>query len=306
MCTRRVCDPCATYIPPVTRGATGATGATGARGPTGASGLAGPTGATGSGSTGPAGPTGPSGGSTGPVGPTGATGAVGQAGATGATGPVGTTGADGNPGGDTGATGPAGATGPTGLGATGAQGAAGATGPAGATGAAGAAGAAGATGATGLGATGPTGAAGSNVFSAADYYNIKPGDNSASVAAGGFVPFPNQNANIGGGVTSSADGKIFTLASIGTYLVNFQVSVDEAGQLAVAQGSTTPTINANTVVGRATGTSQIVGSCIITTTSVNSKLAIINPAGNSTALTITPRAGGVTPVTAHLVIVRLA
>ena len=45
-----------------------------------------------------------------------------------------------------------------------------------------------------------------------------------------------------------------------------------------------------TVAGRATGTSQIVGMAIITTTVENSVLSVRNPAGNATALTITPLA----------------
>ena len=60
-----------------------------------------------------------------------------------------------------------------------------------------------------------------------------------------------------------------------------------------------------TVVDRATGTSDIIGMSIVTTTEVNSILPVRNPAGNSTALTITPLAGGTRPVTAHLVITQI-
>ena len=60
-----------------------------------------------------------------------------------------------------------------------------------------------------------------------------------------------------------------------------------------------------TVVGRTTGTSYITGMSLVTTTSVNSVLTIRNPAGNSTALTITPLAGGTRPVSAHLVITQI-
>ena len=49
---------------------------------------------------------------------------------------------------------------------------------------------------------------------------------------------------------------------------------------------------AYTVVGRATGTSQIVGMSLVTTSSTNSTLNVENPSGNFTALTITPLAGG--------------
>lgn len=61
-----------------------------------------------------------------------------------------------------------------------------------------------------------------------------------------------------------------------------------------------------TVVGRATGASEIVGMAIVTTTAVDSVLTVRNPTGNAAALTITPVAGGPRAVSAHLVIVQLA
>jgi len=84
--------------------------------------------------------------------------------------------------------------------------------------------------------------------------------------------------------------------------VQFQVSVDEAGQLVL-------TLNgedlAYTVSGRAAGTTQIVGMTIVETTSVNSVLTVRNPDGTAAALTITPLAGGTRPVSAHLVITQI-
>ena len=59
------------------------------------------------------------------------------------------------------------------------------------------------------------------------------------------------------------------------------------------------------MAGRATGTSQIINTIILTITSVDSILTIRNPAGNATALIITPLASGTRPVSAHLVILRL-
>ena len=89
-------------------------------------------------------------------------------------------------------------------------------------------------------------------------------------------------------------------ALIGTYQIMFQVSVTEAGQLIL-------TLNGAdleyTVVGRATGASEIVGMAIVTTTAVDSVLTVRNPAGNAAALTITPAAGGPRAASAHLVIV---
>ncbi|MGO4181461.1 collagen-like protein [Paenibacillus sp. TAF43_2] len=236
--------------------------------------------------TAPAGPTGPQGpqGIPGSVGTTGATGTNGAPGAAGATGATGTNGAPGA----------AGATG-----ATGTNGAPGITGATGATGTNGTPGATGTNGATG--ATGATGVAG-GVLSFADFFALMPPDNAATVAVGADVSFPQDGPTSGTNITRTG-ATTFNLAVIGTYQILFQVSVTEPGQLIL-------TVNgadlAYTVVGRATGTSQIVGMALIQTTVINSILTVRNPAGNSTALTITPLAGGTRPVSAHLVITQIA
>ncbi|GEM_PF-4758221 len=62
---------------------------------------------------------------------------------------------------------------------------------------------------------------------------------------------------------------------------------------------------AYTVVGRATGTSEIFGASLITTNVVNSVLTVRNPAGNSIALSITPLAGGTRLVSAHITITQV-
>lgn len=274
-------------------GAVGSQGPVGPAGPMGAQGIPGEAGAVGpqgpQGNPGPAGAIGPQGfpgpaGAVGPAGPTGATGAIGPAGAVGPAGPVGATGAAGS-------AGAVGSAGP--VGATGAVGPAGAVGPTGATGVAGPAGA--------TGVTGATGAAGS-VLGFADFFALMPPDNAATVAPGTDVSFPQDGPT--SGITIARTGpSSFNLAAIGTYQILFQVSINEAGQLIL-------TLNgadlAPTVVGRATGTSQIVGMALVQTTVINSILTVRNPAGNATALTITPLAGGTRPVSAHLVITQLA
>ena len=130
-----------------------------------------------------------------------------------------------------------------------------------------------------------------------------PGDNTATIAVGADVLFPNNGPASGGiapngGTSTSA----FNLPAIGTYQVTFQVSVDEPGQLIL-------TLNgadlAYTVAGRATPTSQITGISLLTTTAINSVLTVRNPSGNSTALTITPVAGGTRAVSAHLVVIQI-
>ncbi len=202
----------------------------------------------------------------GPPGPRGPRGFPGMPGLRGPRGPVGATGPQG-PVGATGATGPAGPQGPVGE-----------TGPA-----------------------GPQGPAG-GVLNFADFYALMPPDNATTVAPGTDVSFPQDGPNSGTDIARTGPDS-FNLGPIGTYLVLFEVSVDEAGQLLL-------TLNgadlAYTVVGRSTGTSQIVGMAIVTTTVADSVLTVRNPEGTADALTITPLAGGTRPVSAHLVITQLA
>jgi hypothetical protein len=274
-------------------GAKGVIGLTGAPGPIGLTGAAGAKGATGlTGLTGAAGATGLTGaaGASGPIGPIGLTGAAGAKGAAGLTGLTGAAGATGLPG-------AAGASGPIGpIGITGAAGAKGAGGPVGPTGAAGSIGSTGPA-----GPTGPAGAAG-GLRDFADFYALMPNDNASTVAPATDVSFPQNGPALAGTNITRVDASTFSLGVIGTYQVLFQVSVNEAGQLDL-------TLNggelAYTVVGRATGTSQLVGMALVQTFVVDSTLSVRNPAGNSTALTITPLAGGTSPVSAHLVITRL-
>lgn len=132
----------------------------------------------------------------------------------------------------------------------------------------------------------------------ADFYALMPGDNAATVAAGTAVAFP-QNGPVSGIVRTNATQ--FTLPNAGTYQVNFQVSVTEPGQLVVVVDGVEL---AYTVVGRATGTCQIAGTCLVNAAAA-SILEIRNPSGNSPALTITPQAGGTHSVSAHLVILQV-
>ncbi len=138
-------------------------------------------------------------------------------------------------------------------------------------------------------------------MSFADFYALMPPDNAATVAPGTDVSFPQDGPSSANTITRLSDST-FNLGDIGTYQVLFQVSITEAGQLLL-------TLNGAdleyTVVGRATGTSQIVGVSLVETTSVNSVLTVRNPSGNAAALTVTPLAGGTRPVSAHLVILQL-
>jgi hypothetical protein len=154
------------------------------------------------------------------------------------------------------------------------------------------------------GAQGPAGPRGADGYSppsgggSKDYalfFAMMPGDNAATVGVGVAVEFPQDGPTTG--AFSRVDSSTFDLPVIGTYEVTWQVSIAEPGQLQLALNGVGL---AHTVVGRATGTTQLFGSTIITTTSVHSELSVINPIGNSTALTITPIAGGANAVSATL------
>jgi len=131
-----------------------------------------------------------------------------------------------------------------------------------------------------------------------------PPDNAATVAAGAPVEFP-RNGPALGAITRLTAGE-FLLSSVGTYSIDFSVSVNEPGQLVIALDSGGVTTELPyTAYGRATGTSQISGDALLTTTVANSTIELRNPKGNTPALTITPLAGGTQPAAASIVIQRL-
>ena len=250
---------------------------------------------------GPQGPMGPQG-VAGPQGPVGPQGPIGETGATGPQGPAGVPG----PQGPQGVAGPAGATGPAGP--QGPIGEAGATGPQGPVGPAGPQGPIGETGPVGpqgpIGETGPVGPQGpaGTVLAFADFFALMPPDNAGTITAGEDVSFPQDGPNSGSGI--SRDSAVsFVLEEPGTYLVQYQVTPGEGGQLVLTlNGEELP----YTVAGREAGASQIVGMALITTTEADSVLTVRNPAGSNPPLTLTPSAGGTEPVSAHLIILQLS
>lgn len=222
----------------------------------------------------PAGAVGPAGpqGAAGPRGATGRTGSAGKAGAAGKDGAAGAQGATGPRGAD-GSTGPQGPAGPQGV-----------TGPSGAD-----------------GAQGPVGPQGS-VLAFADFFALAPPDNAATVAPGNDVSFPQDGPSSSGGAIARTGPSAINLSAVGAYRVSYSVPVSEAGQLILTLDGADL---AYTVTGRATGTSTIGGTFLVATTATNSVLTVRNPAGNPTALTITPLAGGTRPVASHLVVERI-
>jgi hypothetical protein len=141
--------------------------------------------------------------------------------------------------------------------------------------------------------------------SMADFYAMQPGDNPTTVALGAAVNFP-RTASLSGLKVVRNDNSSFNLTTAGRYLVQFTVTVTEAGQLVIALDSGVGFAEQpHAVYGRAATGSPIVGMAIITTTVANTVLRLQNPAANAAPLTITSAAGGVTPSTSHLLIIAL-
>ena len=135
----------------------------------------------------------------------------------------------------------------------------------------------------------------------AEFYALMPPDNAATVAAGTPVDSPATVPRWA--LITRLTPAEFVLPSIGTYSVSFSVSVTEPGQLVIALDSGGVTAELPyTAYGRATGTSQISGDALVSTTVANSTIELRNPKGNTPALTITPLAGGTQPAAASIVI----
>jgi hypothetical protein len=94
-----------------------------------------------------------------------------------------------------------------------------------------------------------------------EFFALMPGDNTATIAAGSPIDFP-QNG-ITDGYISRINAYQFSLPDVGIYLVHWQVSISEAAQLAISLNGVEMS---QTMVGRATGTSQVVGHTMINTT----------------------------------------
>jgi hypothetical protein len=118
------------------------------------------------------------------------------------------------------------------------------------------------------------------------------------------VPFSSDGPTSGPAITRFGvlDGE-FVLAAAATYDISWMVSVDEAGQLALfLDDGAGYLFQPETLAGRATGTNQISNRVIITTTTPNAKIKIVNHSSSAGALTMTPLPGGTSAGATYLVI----
>lgn len=152
------------------------------------------------------------------------------------------------------------------------------------------------------GNTGPTGPAGpigppSVFLGAADFFAIMPSDNTAQIATGSDIAFPQDGPVIGSSITRISN-TLFNLVAIGIYSISFYVTATDSGQLVIALNNVE---QANTVIGKGSGISLFSQTCLIKTVAPNTVLSIRNA---STSLTITSSAGGTNPVSGRITITR--
>lgn len=151
-------------------------------------------------------------------------------------------------------------------------------------------------------ATWQTPAAGALGF--AMFYGNAPGDYSSTIGVGTAMDFPHAGPTGGASAITRSGAGTFVLPAIGTYDISWMASISEAGQLELT--TTNLGLITYSTTGRATGTSLITNRVFVTTTTVNDVLSVLNPPGNSTALTVTPTAGGTHAAAATLCIIRIA
>jgi hypothetical protein len=131
-----------------------------------------------------------------------------------------------------------------------------------------------------------------------------PPDNAATAGAGAPVEFPRNGPT--SEVIARRSASEFVLPIVGTYRVTVSVSTDEPGQLVIALDSGGGMVELPyTVFGRATGTSLISGEALVRTSAAESAIEVRNPAGNTPALTITPKAGGTHAAAASIIVQQL-
>jgi hypothetical protein len=122
-----------------------------------------------------------------------------------------------------------------------------------------------------------------------------------TVPGSGRISFPRNGPTVG---VVRIDNTSFTLPSMGTYEIYFSVHTTEMGQMQLElDGVDLPeTVVSN--MNPTAGGHLISGSFFVTTTGLNSILAVINPSGNAAALTITPADGASTHANSQVLTIK--
>jgi hypothetical protein len=128
-----------------------------------------------------------------------------------------------------------------------------------------------------------------------------PPDNPDAIVPGGEVAFPNNGVIFNTDIGRSTDSE-FRLAVPGTYLVEYTLTSACAAQTVLSLNGTEL---GYTLVGSDAIGAPISNTTLITTTTENALLSVINPAASGGNLTLAQTSGGDAPSTAQLVIIRL-
>ena len=133
----------------------------------------------------------------------------------------------------------------------------------------------------------------------ADFYALMPGDNSSTIPFLAAIEFP--RTTVSNSSITSISPTQFRLPDVGTYEVMFQLSITESARVGITLNGS---LQFASIVARSTGMSQLIGTTLVTTTSANTMLSVVN-AQSSGALTLTSYPGEIFPTSAHLVIKKL-
>jgi hypothetical protein len=128
-----------------------------------------------------------------------------------------------------------------------------------------------------------------------------PDDNATPITPGGAVDFPENGFISDTGITR-IDTDAFALISAGVYLVEFTVPLSAAGDLVL-------TLNGTELAYTVTGTDAagtLSGSAVINATADDSVITLRNPATATGDVTVATAAVCATPLSAHLIIIRLS
>ena len=142
---------------------------------------------------------------------------------------------------------------------------------------------------------------GESNMSFAVFYGLVPPNNENEIQPGDSVEFPIDyitNTNI-----IRVNNKAFKLVQTGIYEIKFILSITHPAQLVVSMDSGSGFIQqSHTVVGRNSGSSQLIGDVFIKVTKTNSIICISSPLENNNPIRITPTAGGTLAETCYLII----
>lgn len=127
-------------------------------------------------------------------------------------------------------------------------------------------------------------------------------DYAATIAVGAPMPFPQNGPTVGGAVVrSGASTTDFLVVTTGLYVVAWQAGFTEASQLELSVNGTPV---ANTAATSGAGTQQNSNTVMVSLTA-GDIVELINPAGNATALTVTPANGSLTHAQAPSLVFQL-